>query len=163
MSTFTNLERSKKYLEELHEWISDTDRWLAGEPDSRDFPQNQKGDIVLLLDASRLYVPHARSWDNVVEKTYYDHQELNGLIVELQGYSGINYYNPWEEDLEIKCPDGEVRYLNAQHPCHKEDTFIFVPHPEVLEKFKAFLSYLAEDISNVEQSLDRLFTEFYAN
>ncbi|MBR9692209.1 hypothetical protein GOV06_05495 [Candidatus Woesearchaeota archaeon] len=162
---YTSKKRTEEYLLELRKWV-DFDREKKGyldsdlddKPDSRDFPFNSDEDIILIIKAQELYIPDACEAFMCVDYNRCSEEEnvdfLEKTVAEVLGFSDIDYYAPWEEDLELKCKDGESRYL---HAIGAGGTFTFIPHPSKFDAYKEFIPLLPRGSKGVEELLKKYY------
>ena len=140
---YNELSRTKGYLRELRRWASDIDSYMFGNPDSRDFPQNKKGDIVMILKTTEFYYPYEdEKWDgggHIERQHIRTPKNLALTRAKVMGPSGIDYYCPWEEDLRLICADGKERYVDAGD---SGGSFIFLPHPEMWFEYENINQFL---------------------
>ena len=157
MERYTNLDRTKAYLDKLQKWSSGPQ--VGNAPDSRYFPNNEVGDMVLVLNASRFY-NHPIAESSFVNRTQFlshlDH--LVGSMAQVIGFSDINYYDPWDLDLQLTFDDETVLYVDAWEPAHRSDIFTFIPHPDCFEEYTSILKYLSKNPARVALSLSTHYT-----
>lgn len=143
----------------------------------------KKGDSVLILNTRRLYIPEIgllevtrKYFDLTLEMSKKDitashwHlspvDDLQATIATVVGDSfkflDINYDAPHrKKDLALRCQDNEIRYTNAYGNTyskeHRDDCFVFLPHPAVLEQFKTILPRIAKDENKVQEILEKYY------
>jgi len=127
---YNNLRRSKEYIQELKGWVEDN---IHGDLDIRSFPQNQEGDIVLITCTRGFYIPYIDFGHHVSIKEVRAQKKLELTVAKVLGDSGINYYDPLENDLKLMCIDSKIRYLSA---VDAGGNYIFLPHPKTFIDFK---------------------------
>ena len=151
--------KTKRQIRELEKWIKEDS--FNGKPDGRDFPMHKKGDLILILNAESLYTPEIDSWphstNHVSRHPFENVGFLKNTIAQVIGYSDIPYYDPWEADMKINCIDEKVRFIDAS-TFEERPNFIFVPHPESLEKFEHFMQYyVGEQKNKVKMLLEKVY------
>lgn len=141
---YTNLQRSKTYIKKLEDWASNINHYLFGNPDSKYFPTNKAGDIILILKTENFYKPYIdKKWEgggHVAQKKIITPRELELTTAKVLGRSDIPYYDSSESDLKLLCNDNEERYLKANNDAG--DSFIFLPHPECKSNFQNLIEFL---------------------
>jgi len=152
---YTSRTRTEGYITELKKWIQ---ACLNEESDvARSFPENSRGDFVLIMNPKLLYIPFEdessknRVFRACPQTLCYKKEDvyfLKNTPAQVVGVDfGISYYDPGEGELELRCIDGKIRGIDKIQGAGRD--FVFIPHPSLIDRFVLYIPFLP-GISQIE-------------